>query len=65
MEGLRDVGGVVASADSTAWSDRWNHEPPLPGHTHKHCNNCPEAALLWYADLAAMLTDKDVRLEAA
>jgi hypothetical protein len=65
MEGLRQVGGVVASADSMAWSERWKHEPPLPGHTHQHCNNCPEAALLWYEDLAATLAGSDVRLEAA
>jgi hypothetical protein len=62
MGGLRDVGGILASADSTAWSERWRHEPPLPGHTHKHCNNCPEAALLWYTHLAEALADPEMRV---
>jgi hypothetical protein len=65
VEGLRQVGAVIASADSTAWSARWRHEPRLPGHTHQHCNNCPEAALLSYADLVATLAASDVWLEPA
>jgi hypothetical protein len=65
IDGLRQVGSVLASADSMAWSERWRHELPLPGHGHRHCNNCPEAALLWYADLAATLAESHVLLEAA
>ncbi len=63
--GLRHVGSLLTSADSTAWSEHWRHEPPLPGHRHQHCNNCPEAALLWHADLTATLADNHVHLEAA
>jgi hypothetical protein len=63
--GLRQVGDTVRSADSMAWSERWKHKPPLPGHRHRHCNNCPEAALRWYADLGATLADNHVLVEAA
>lgn len=37
----------LASADSLAWSYNARRNPPLPGHRHKHCNNCMEWALQW------------------
>ena len=46
-EGIRDVGNIIQSADSLAWSHGARHRPPLPGHPHAHCNNCYEYALRW------------------
>lgn len=45
--GLGRVKDVVASADSMAWSLNAKNHPPLPGCTHKHCNNCLKYALRW------------------
>lgn len=45
--GLRRYHHLVESADSMAWSFGARYEPPLPGHTHKACNNCPTYALDW------------------
>lgn len=45
--GLDRVANVLTSADSMAWSFSARKSPPLPGHTHKNCANCPEYALLW------------------
>lgn len=45
--GLVKYGQHLASADSMAWSFGARYEPPLPGHTHKACNNCPTYALNW------------------
>lgn len=41
----------LESADSLAWSQDACYEPPLPGHTHKHCNNCREWAAMWLEEL--------------
>lgn len=38
---------ALVSADSMAWSFDALHNPPLPGHTHRHCGNCLEYALNW------------------
>ena len=46
---------VLASADSMAWTNHALHNPPLPGHTHKHCNNCPDFALMWRKRLLSRL----------
>jgi hypothetical protein len=47
MTGLRRCWDVLASADSMAWSFAARRQPPLPGCTHKHCNNCIIYALQW------------------
>lgn len=47
LDGLVVDAPLLKSADSLAWSKTAMHEPPLPGHTHEHCNNCLEYALLW------------------
>ena len=47
IEGLRQHGDVLCSADSLAWSDSARHQPAMDGHTHKRCNNCLEFALSW------------------
>lgn len=36
------------SADSMAWSYNARRHPPLPGHSHASCANCPAWALRWY-----------------
>ena len=46
-EGLAKLWGQLASADSLAWSFRARRSPPLAGHPHKSCANCPEFALAW------------------
>lgn len=48
-KGLAQIGGLLRSADSMAWSRAAMKLPPLPGHEvrHKNCANCPEFALMW------------------
>ncbi|WP_157762789.1 deazapurine DNA modification protein DpdA family protein [Nocardia yamanashiensis] len=46
-EGLGRYGDLLASADSCSWSKAAEHEPPLPGCTHQHCQNCLRYALRW------------------
>jgi hypothetical protein len=46
--GLEQVGHLLASADSLAWSTHARYRPPMPGHTtHKNCANCLPYALKW------------------
>lgn len=45
--GLRVYARNLASADSMAWSYNARRNPPIPGHTHKACNNCLIWALRW------------------
>jgi hypothetical protein len=45
--GLLRYGQHLASADSMAWSFSARYEPPMAGHTHKACQNCPTYALAW------------------
>jgi hypothetical protein len=49
VEGLKRVGGVLASADSMAWSfDARRLSGPVCGKVgHKKCNNCLPYALSW------------------
>lgn len=46
-QGLGVYGPDLTSADSMAWSYNARKHPPLPGHTHKSCSNCPDWALQW------------------
>jgi len=50
-DGIRLYGGLLASADSLAWSYNARRSPPLPGHTHKSCANCIDWALMWRDEL--------------
>lgn len=52
----------LRSADSTAWSMNANNTDPLPGHTHKHCNNCVDYAVLWYHKLLGKLREAAAEL---
>ncbi|MBQ1157726.1 hypothetical protein KBZ21_06050 [Streptomyces sp. A73] len=45
--GLANVGHLLASADSAAWSSHARRRPAMPGHTHKNCANCLDYALHW------------------
>ncbi|CAL9410058.1 hypothetical protein SUDANB106_01649 [Streptomyces sp. enrichment culture] len=48
VQGLAQVGHLLDSADSLAWSYSARRRPPLPGCTgHKNCANCPRYALTW------------------
>lgn len=47
LTGLANVGELLASADSMAWSYSGRRSSPLPGHTHKNCANCMEYAMQW------------------
>jgi len=47
LEGLRRAAGHLASADSLAWSYDARRGRPLPGCTHRACNNCLSYALRW------------------
>lgn len=45
----------LASADSLAWSYNARRNPPMAGHTHKHCNNCLVWALRWREHVLATM----------
>lgn len=47
VTGLRNVGLLLHSADSMAWSFSARRNPAIAGHTHKNCANCMEYALDW------------------
>ena len=53
--GLRACANALTSADSLAWSANARKHPPIPGHPHKSCSNCPEWALEWRDELLASL----------
>lgn len=42
-----EAAASLTSFDSMAWSYEARRKPPLPGHGHKNCANCPEAAAGW------------------
>lgn len=66
--GLAKVGGLLASADSMAWSYAARRSAPMPGHTHQSCANCLEYALRWRSSLLTprqAVLDLAPRLEAA
>ena len=45
--GVHRYGAALGSADSLAWSFNARKHPPIDGHTHKSCANCPVWALRW------------------
>lgn len=47
LNGLREVGYLLASSDSLAWSYNARKNPPLPACTHRRCSNCIRYALRW------------------
>ena len=51
--GLALYGHLLHSADSLSWSYAARRSPPLAGHTHKNCANCPDWALRWRQRLLA------------
>ncbi|MFE3497567.1 hypothetical protein ACFXOS_31610 [Streptomyces sp. NPDC059175] len=64
--GLEQVGHLLASADSAAWSYHARRRPPMPGHTHKNCANCLPYALRWRTSvLSALPTWQQPTLDAA
>lgn len=48
IRGLQYINYYLKSADSLAWAFAASKLPPMPGHTHKHCQNCYEFAVNWY-----------------
>ena len=53
--GLEACADALLSADSLAWSFDARRSAPLAGHTHGHCGNCLEYALMWRKRLALTL----------
>jgi hypothetical protein len=47
LGGLQRYGHLLSSSDSMAWSFAARYAPPMPGHLHRHCNNCLTYALAW------------------
>lgn len=47
LNGLAEVGHLLASSDSMAWSYGARMNPPLEGCKHGHCGNCKRWALRW------------------
>ena len=58
VQGLREVGALMASADSMAWSYRARRSEPLPGCTHKSCANCQKFALQWREKVVAGISEE-------
>ena len=56
--GLREVGGMMASADSMAWTIRARHALPLPECNHKQCQNCLPFALQWREKVLSNIPDE-------
>ena len=53
VRGLREVGALMASADSMAWSYGARRSEPLQGCTHKKCIHCQKFALQWREKVVA------------
>jgi len=53
VQGLREVGALMRSADSMAWSYRARRSEALPGCTHTKCNHCQTFALQWREQVVA------------
>ena len=51
VRGVAQSAAHLASADSLAWSLGARREPPMEGHAHGSCANCPEYALRWREDV--------------
>lgn len=51
--GLARYGEWLATADSMVWSHQARSLPPMAGHTHAHCQNCPTFAVAWRDRLLA------------
>jgi hypothetical protein len=47
IDGLRKASCYLSSSDSMAWSLDARRGTPLPGCTHRKCNNCLRYALRW------------------
>lgn len=56
LNGLREVGYLLASSDSLAWSFGARLDAPHPGCTHKTCQNCIHYALHWRQKVLARLS---------
>lgn len=61
--GLRRYGGLVAAADSMAWSMEARNEAPLPGCAHRNCANCLRYALQWRERLLSTLGADEAPLQ--
>jgi len=57
-QGLRRIAPWLASADSMAWSTHARKRAPLPGCTHRNCNNCLRYALLWQEQVEVDIRDR-------
>jgi hypothetical protein len=58
VRGLREVGALMASADSMAWSYGARRSEPLQGCTHKKCIHCQKFALQWREKIVAGIPDE-------
>jgi hypothetical protein len=63
LTGLESFGDELGSADSMAWSFDARRTWPLPGCSHKACQNCPRYAMRWRDNLLERLGQQ--RLEVA
>lgn len=54
MGGLERSAGMLASADSLAWSFGARKSPPMAGHRHRSCANCMEYAMEWRRRILAI-----------
>ena len=59
--GLLQVGHLLTSADSLAWSYEARRCAPLAGHAHKNCANCLPYAAMWRGRLLGALEDAGSR----
>lgn len=62
LNGLREIGYLLESSDSLAWSYNARRNPPLPGCTHRSCSNCIHWALHWRERVLKALTTQQPSL---
>jgi hypothetical protein len=56
LSAVGEVGEIIVSSDSMAWSYRARRSPPMPGHRHRSCANCLDFALMWREMVLARTT---------
>lgn len=57
ISGIKQVGSLLKSSDSMAWSLAARYDDPLPECKHRTCNNCLNYALEWRKKIIAINTD--------
>lgn len=65
VNGLREIGYLLSSSDSLAWSYNARRNPALPGCTHQSCSSCIRWAMRWRERILKTLEHQQPSLWAA